>query len=638
MSKDPISFAGGDTNLYRYVNNQSASYTDASGRSATLIGAAVGFVGGFVAGGLTGEGTWSWDRALAGGASGALVGAGVGLMVDTFGFGAPGSAVMISAGIGSGALTGAGLAAASGGNLFKPGQDVDWNGYNRGLVVGAASGAASGLVGGGLGGALAARGFSVFATQVISGVASGLAGNAVGQVVGIAAGSPQGFRADQLLLAGITGGLSGATAGLFTRGVVHQAGENAGQIICGTTLTSWMTRNIAGSMTGALVGDALTQGYGYLTAADRSQWSWDFGQTISSVAMAGATSAITARMMWANMQRACFTGDVLARARGDWGEGWRRFDLLNVGDEVLSRDEYDINGPLEWKRVEEKFVRTGRIWHLHLEGDKLLRTTGEHPFFAFGKGWIAASELVAGDLLNRDDGQWVAVAEVYDTGEYETVYNLRVADFHTYFVGSETWGFSVWAHNRACEIEVLGGEYVLRDTKTRTVIQKGTQLEIDQLVAAKGYKITKMHASQDRVLTVVPSSKMDLLIEGAKPSQAGKLVKVDAYTNQGDHAPPGSKVRDASATRPYDPTKSVLPDNHVELFQQSVPIARGDGKIVRWTAEMVDGSIVYHRFEQQLPNVYHWNGASNGVRDNGVPRPLLPNQIPSAEIKAAFGL
>jgi hypothetical protein len=28
-----------------------------------------------------------------------------------------------------------------------------------------------------------------------------------------------------------------------------------------------------------------------------------------------------------------------------------------------------------------------------------------------------------------------------------TVYNLRVADFHTYFVGSSLWGFDVWVHN-----------------------------------------------------------------------------------------------------------------------------------------------------------------------------------------------
>ena len=28
------------------------------------------------------------------------------------------------------------------------------------------------------------------------------------------------------------------------------------------------------------------------------------------------------------------------------------------------------------------------------------------------------------------------------------MYNLRVAEYHTYFVGSQSWGFSVWAHNQ----------------------------------------------------------------------------------------------------------------------------------------------------------------------------------------------
>ena len=27
------------------------------------------------------------------------------------------------------------------------------------------------------------------------------------------------------------------------------------------------------------------------------------------------------------------------------------------------------------------------------------------------------------------------------------VYNLRVADYHTYFVGDASWGFALWAHN-----------------------------------------------------------------------------------------------------------------------------------------------------------------------------------------------
>jgi hypothetical protein len=55
--------------------------------------------------------------------------------------------------------------------------------------------------------------------------------------------------------------------------------------------------------------------------------------------------------------------------------------------------------------------------------------------------------LRVGDLLVGHDGRWVEVEDALDTGEYERVYNLRVADFHTYFVGCQEWGWSVWAHN-----------------------------------------------------------------------------------------------------------------------------------------------------------------------------------------------
>lgn len=65
-----------------------------------------------------------------------------------------------------------------------------------------------------------------------------------------------------------------------------------------------------------------------------------------------------------------------------------------------------------------------------------------------------AQEVVAGDKFVSHDGQCVDVEEVYETGENETVYNLRVADYHTYFVGdSREWGFSVWAHNAACTVD-----------------------------------------------------------------------------------------------------------------------------------------------------------------------------------------
>jgi len=41
----------------------------------------------------------------------------------------------------------------------------------------------------------------------------------------------------------------------------------------------------------------------------------------------------------------------------------------------------------------------------------------------------------------------VPVDRLRPTTEYTTVYNFRVADYHTYFVGDDAWAFAVWAHN-----------------------------------------------------------------------------------------------------------------------------------------------------------------------------------------------
>jgi hypothetical protein len=45
---------------------------------------------------------------------------------------------------------------------------------------------------------------------------------------------------------------------------------------------------------------------------------------------------------------------------------------------------------------------------------------------------VPAFEILPNERLIGQDGQSVMVEEVYDTGEYATVYNLRVADHHTY--------------------------------------------------------------------------------------------------------------------------------------------------------------------------------------------------------------
>ena len=108
----------------------------------------------------------------------------------------------------------------------------------------------------------------------------------------------------------------------------------------------------------------------------------------------------------------------------------------------------------ELKRVEEKFVRTAVVMVLVVHGQSI-KTTAEHPFFVPAQGkFVAAGELQVGEHLVGHDGKLVQIESIGSTGEVTTVYNLRVADFHTYFVGGGLWGFDVWVHNASYQPHV----------------------------------------------------------------------------------------------------------------------------------------------------------------------------------------
>ena len=101
---------------------------------------------------------------------------------------------------------------------------------------------------------------------------------------------------------------------------------------------------------------------------------------------------------------ACFSGDTPLLTPS----GSRCIAELQPGDLVLARDENDPHGPVLPKVVEEVFVRTGRLLHLHI-GGRIIKTTAEHPFYVAGRGWLDACQLRAGDLLVGHDGKFVAV-------------------------------------------------------------------------------------------------------------------------------------------------------------------------------------------------------------------------------------
>ena len=127
----------------------------------------------------------------------------------------------------------------------------------------------------------------------------------------------------------------------------------------------------------------------------------------------------------------------------------------------MARDEWDRTAPIKVNTVEEVFQRFSGIAGLHA-GGQYFRTTLEHPFIERFNGWTACSNLRPGDQIYTED-RWITVEEVHDTGDWEVVYNVRVSDHHTYFVGEEDWGWSLWAHNAytltaAMEQKILYGE------------------------------------------------------------------------------------------------------------------------------------------------------------------------------------
>ena len=66
-------------------------------------------------------------------------------------------------------------------------------------------------------------------------------------------------------------------------------------------------------------------------------------------------------------------------------------------------------------------------------GNYAIQSSGGHPFWVDGSGWIKARKLDGGARLHAVTGS-VMVDSVEKTDLVEPTYNLVVADFHSYFI------------------------------------------------------------------------------------------------------------------------------------------------------------------------------------------------------------
>ena len=126
--------------------------------------------------------------------------------------------------------------------------------------------------------------------------------------------------------------------------------------------------------------------------------------------------------------------------------GMIAIENLKAGMLVYSFDPDTLD--ITEKAVEDVFVKqSDRIVELTVSNE-IIKTTPDHPFYVPKKGFVNAIELKAGDKLFTLNGEYVVVEAVqHEILESPVkVYNFRVADLHTYFVGKTEIG----THNTMC--------------------------------------------------------------------------------------------------------------------------------------------------------------------------------------------
>ncbi|WP_374348146.1 polymorphic toxin-type HINT domain-containing protein [Chitinimonas sp.] len=161
----------------------------------------------------------------------------------------------------------------------------------------------------------------------------------------------------------------------------------------------------------------------------------------------GAAKVSEDGVLEANPHSVCFEEDTLVHT--DFG--LCEIKCITPGVKVLSRCEKI--GAMEYKEVLRVFMHedrevysilialvdpeTGQEYYLRIIA------TGDHPFYVPNVGWVALKDLQCGQLLICMDGRSSVVLEVKLKSFTADVYNLEVADFHTYFVGND----GIWVHN-----------------------------------------------------------------------------------------------------------------------------------------------------------------------------------------------
>ncbi|MBR0529341.1 MAG: hypothetical protein IJJ76_06180 [Ruminococcus sp.] len=126
-------------------------------------------------------------------------------------------------------------------------------------------------------------------------------------------------------------------------------------------------------------------------------------------------------------------------------------EMIKAGDMVYSAHEETLEYGI--KPVVETYIReTSHLVHITVNGEEIVSTV-DHPYYVKGKGFVKAADLCIGFELMDNNGNTLIVEQIFrETLHDETVkvYNFKVDEYHTYFVGEH----GMLVHNSQCPPEM----------------------------------------------------------------------------------------------------------------------------------------------------------------------------------------
>jgi RHS repeat-associated protein len=141
----------------------------------------------------------------------------------------------------------------------------------------------------------------------------------------------------------------------------------------------------------------------------------------------------------------CFTAGTMVATPN----GFRPIESIQVGDQVLASDP--STGEVAPKEVIH-LVRPGsrEIYEVRTRSDDgamaTFNATADHPWLLEGQAWRNTADLRAGMRLASANGTGIVIEAIANTGRQEVVYNLTVAGWHTFLVGTDR----LIVHNQTC--------------------------------------------------------------------------------------------------------------------------------------------------------------------------------------------